>query len=154
MGMDKYTHIGPYLMIPRVKKDVVRTIRVDKSGQEVNTGYNFDPVTGEEYATKHIIENVINEPRTYGDDEHYPEFEGLGLDEDEFWEPDGSGTKTHTIFIPNESNFQDDDLISLKGLDVGDELSKFISKYVKYIQYYEKVYGPIIVDYGVVQYWS
>ena len=153
MGMDKYTYIGPYLMIPKVKKDVVRIIRVDKSGQEVNTGYNFDPVTGEEYATKKIVENVINSPRTYGDDEHYPEFEKLGLNEDEFWEPD-SGTKTHVIFIASESDFHDEDLISLKDLDVGDELSKFISKYANYIQYYEKVYGPIIVDYGVIQYWS
>lgn len=154
MGMNKYTHIGPFLKIPKVQKDVTRTIRVTESGKEVKDGHKFDPVTGKEYATKKIVENVINSPRTYGDDQHYPEFEKLGLDEDTFWEPEGCGTKTHAIFIPNKGAFREDAIISFKGLNVFDELNKFNTEHDAYIQYYRKVYGPIIIDYGLVEYWG
>ena len=154
MGMDKYTHIGAFLMIPKLRKNIKRTIRVNASGKEVKGGHKFDPVSGKEYQVIEVVENIENRPRTYGDDEHYPEFEKLGLEEDAFWEPEGCGTKKHCIFLAEDSLFKEREIQSLKGLDVDDELSKFIAKHAAYIQYYEKVYGPIIVDYGIVEYWA
>jgi len=156
MGMNKYVHIGPYLLIPKLQKSVTRTIRVDASGREVKGGHKFDPVTGEAYKQVSVTEDKINRPRSWGDDEHYEQFEAMGLEEDAFFQGEGCETNTHSIFLANEHVFTNDDEepTSMLGLDIEDEMLKFMTTHKKYIDYYTEVYGPVIVDYGVVPYWS
>ena len=160
MGMNKYTHIGPYLLVPNLRKLVTRVVRVDNMGNEMEEGFKFDPVTGKAYDTVTITENKINRPCVWGDDEHYEKFEALGLDEDTFacvtsFHPERYEIKTHSIFLVGEDAFKDDDEpTSMIGLDVNSELEKFKVKFKKYIDFFEECYGPVIVVYGVVPYWN
>jgi hypothetical protein len=155
MGMDKYVHLGPYLLVPKLQKKVTSTIRVDKHGNEVKTGFIFDPVTGEEYKQAQKTEDKVNHPHTSGGDD-WKEFEALGLDEDAFHQGEGGETKTHAIFLVNDGSWSIDEEgpTSLMDLEVQKELEKFKTKYKKYIDFYTKAYGPVIVDYGLVPYWS
>jgi hypothetical protein len=156
MGMDKYVHLGPYLLVPKLQEAVTTKIQVNKDGKEVTSGHKFDPVTGEQYETKYKTEDKINRPSSYGDKSNWDEFEALGLDEDAFYQGEGCETKTHAIFLANDGSRSTDEEepTSLMDLDIQKELEKFKVKHKKYIDFYTKAYGPVIVDYGLVPYWS
>jgi hypothetical protein len=156
MGMDKYVHLGPYLLVPKLQEAVTTKIQVNKHGKEVTSGHKFDPVTGEQYETKYKTEDKINRPSSYGDKSNWDEFEALGLDEDAFYQGEGCETKTHAIFLVDDNSFSIDDELptSLIDLDIEEEMITFTRNYQKYIDFYTKAYGPVIVDYGLVPYWS
>lgn len=158
MGMDKYTHIGPYIQVPKINKAVTRIVRVDARGKE--TKFQFDPNTGKENLMSSITEDIINRPYPYpdGDDAAIEAWNASGIREDAFFQGEGLETRTHEIFLCNdmEFDFDDDEDIYASFLDLNpaSELENFKEKYKAVIEYWEKEYGPVIVDYGIVSYWS
>ena len=156
MGMNKYTHIGIYVKIPKIKKAVTRNVLVDTFGNETNN--KFDPNTGKENFLKPITEDKVNSPTPYPNcDASELVWEIGGFSEDAFYEGEGLSTKTHEIFLCNDMNLGFDEYdvdISFKGLNVLSDLENFKKKYKLLIEFWEEEYGSVIIDYGAVNYWS
>ena len=149
MVMNKYTYIGPALMVPKRTGPVTRDVIIDESGRETQNVFN--PVTGEKYRVTQTTEVKTQQPDAYIDDE------GSGLDEDTLWTPEFCGTEDTAIFLCNNGTFTLDDgdeFLSLADLNIPELLEAFKKKYKHYIDYYEIQYGPIKIDYAAICYWS
>jgi hypothetical protein len=150
MGVNKYTYVGPILRVPIEKGPVTRNFRVDDDGRE--TENIFNPATGKEYGTITKTETITQRPDAYIDSDD----EGAeGLEEDAFTQPEYCEENGCAIFLSNYGHDSDDTVIKSMGdLNIPEELDRFRIKWKKHLDYFEKLYGPITLDYAVVSYWS
>jgi hypothetical protein len=157
MGSYPSTYIGIYVEVPIAVKKVEKTIYKNPT-TGLETRYAFDPKTGEK----------ANAETTLVDEDTYPspfDFSTMdGFDDELFFSPayDGAGEGKKTFVInyhnsrfrmPTENEAETFNIEFPYNLNIKELIAEFIREHGKYIEYWQKEYGPIAVKYGIVHYY-